>query len=44
MIRKEERCSEFAGDCELHNLRSLQFHLKLGFREANRVICFAKKL
>ena len=37
-------CTEFASDCELENTQSLHFHLKLGFEEANRVICFVKKL
>ena len=37
-------CSEFASDCELSNEASLAFHLKMGFAEANRVICFAKTL
>ena len=41
---KEQGCSEFASDCELINTESLQFHLSLGFEEANRVICFKKKL
>lgn len=37
-------CEEFASDCELTNARSLQFHLNMGFDEANRIICFTKKL
>lgn len=37
-------CAEFASDCELENTQSLHFHLKLGFEEANRIICFTKKL
>lgn len=37
-------CTEFASDCELHNTDSLSFHLKNGFAEANRIICFVKKL
>ena len=41
---KAKGCTEFASDCELDNVQSLQFHLKLGFEEANRIICFAKKL
>lgn len=36
--------SEFASDCELDNVESLRFHLGLGFEEANRVICFTKRL
>lgn len=37
-------CIEFASDCELDNMQSLQFHLNVGFEEANRIICFTKKL
>lgn len=41
---KELGCEEFASDCELDNEASLHFHLKMGFAEANRIICFSKKL
>ena len=41
---KTKGCSEFASDCELSNADSLNVHLKLGFTEANRIICFTKKL
>lgn len=41
---KEKGCVEFASDCELCNTQSLQFHLHMGFGEANRIICFTKKL
>lgn len=41
---KEQGCQEFASDCELPNEESLHFHLNVGFEEANRIICFAKKL
>lgn len=37
-------CSEFASDCELSNELSLAFHLAVGFIEANRVICFSKRI
>ena len=37
-------CREFASDCELTNEDSLRFHLKMGFLEANRIICFTKEL
>ena len=37
-------CTEFASDCELDNEASLAFHLSVGFEEANRIICFSKKL
>lgn len=41
---KNKGCREFASDCELNNTDSLKFHLRLGFEEANRIICFKKNL
>ncbi len=41
---KETGCTEFASDCELTNTESLKFHRNVGFEEANRIICFVKKL
>ena len=41
---KTKGCCEFASDCELDNAQSFQFHLRVGFEEANRIICFTKKL
>ena len=41
---RAENCMEFASDCEIDNTESLEFHLKLGFKEANRIICFTKQL
>lgn len=41
---RQQGCSEFGSDCELTNQESLKFHLKIGFKEANRMICFTKKL
>ena len=41
---KEKGCKEFASDCELTNTASLNFHLSIGFREENRIICFKKVL
>ena len=41
---REQGCAEFASDCELDNSGSLAFHLKMGFAEANRIICFHKTL
>ena len=40
----EQGCREFASDCELDNTQSRFFHNALGFREANRIVCFVKKL
>ena len=41
---REKGCREFASDCELSNEDSLRFHLATGFEEANRIICFVKRL
>lgn len=41
---KDQGCLEFASDCEVDNEDSLKFHLKMGFAEANRIICFTKSL
>ncbi|WP_223702629.1 aminoglycoside 6'-N-acetyltransferase [Sutcliffiella deserti] len=41
---KKKGCHEFASDCELENEVSLALHYKLGFSEANRIICFNKML
>lgn len=41
---REQGCTEFASDCVLDNDQSIRFHLSAGFAEANRIVCFAKKL
>ena len=41
---REKGCAEFASDCELGNEASRNFHLGAGFLEANRIICFVKRL
>lgn len=41
---KANNAKEFASDCELNNLESLQLHLKLGFMEVNQIRCFNKKI
>lgn len=41
---RRKGCEEFASDCELANEESLLFHLRTGFLEANRIICFTKKV
>lgn len=41
---KKKGCSEFASDCELDNNVSLAFHMKMGFTEAGRIICFTKPI
>ena len=37
---KEKGCVELASDCELGNDASEAFHKAVGFKEANRIICF----
>ena len=41
---KEMGCNEFASDCELNNVDSFKFHMAMGFEEANRIICFKKRI
>ena len=41
---KAKGCQEFASECELENVESVKMHLKLGFHEANRIVCFTKQL
>ena len=41
---KQKGCKEFASDCTLENDGSFQFHIHSGFQEANRIICFTKRL
>lgn len=41
---KKNGCLEFASDCEIDNIGSFYFHKALNFTEANRIICFTKKL
>ena len=41
---REMGCTEFASDCELTNSDSYALHKSMGFAEANRIICFTKKL
>ena len=40
----EKGCAEFASDCGLDNAASAVFHLRAGFAEAGRIICFTKRL
>ena len=44
MWAKDKGCKEFASDCEISNDVSFLFHKALNFTEANRIICFTKKL
>ena len=44
MWAKDKGCKEFASDCEIDNDTSFRFHMAMNFTEANRIICFTKKL
>jgi len=41
---KNKGCSELGSDCELENTLSIDFHNAVGFEEANRLVCFIKKI
>ena len=41
---RKKGCTEFGSDCELDNIDSYRFHMKIGFAEANKIICFTKRL
>ena len=40
----EKGCSELASDTEWNNENSIKFHEKMGFRETNRIVNFARKI
>jgi len=41
---RAQNCTEFASDCLLENQLSIRFHHDVGFQEANRLVCFLKRL
>lgn len=41
---KASGCTEFASDCLVSNTASQLFHKRVGFEEANRIVCFIKSL
>ncbi|MFF2483105.1 aminoglycoside 6'-N-acetyltransferase [Paenibacillus sp. NPDC058071] len=41
---KEKGCVQMGSDIEQGNDASYQFHLKAGFKEANRISCFIKTI
>lgn len=41
---KEKGAREFASDCLLENIASINFHKAIGFEEANRIVCFRRDL
>lgn len=41
---KKKGCSQIASDIEIDNTVSHAFHLKAGFKEVNKLICFLKDI
>ena len=41
---RDQGCFQLASDCELDNKSSEIFHNKMGFKEANRIICYTMDL
>ena len=41
---REQGCTEFASDCGLTNIESQGFHQAVGFKEANRIIAYVRKI
>ena len=41
---KQKGCKEYASDAELTNIVSHEFHRKIGFKEANKLVCFIKQI
>ncbi|OOQ57960.1 aminoglycoside 6'-N-acetyltransferase [Mucilaginibacter pedocola] len=41
---KQKGCTEMASDTETENVASIAFHTKAGFTEANRIVCFVKRI
>ncbi|MCB9267440.1 MAG: GNAT family N-acetyltransferase [Lewinellaceae bacterium] len=41
---REQGCREMASDAEIGNAGSQAFHERMGFEEANRVVCYRKEL
>jgi aminoglycoside 6'-N-acetyltransferase I len=41
---KKKRLKQIASDTEIGNLISINFHLKVGFQEAGRIVCFIKDI
>lgn len=41
---KSKGCTELASDAELTNTQSQAFHLSIGFKKANTIVCFTKSI
>ncbi|MDC8003666.1 GNAT family N-acetyltransferase [Aureisphaera galaxeae] len=41
---KQMNCTEIASDAEIGNEASIALHKHVGFKEINRIVCFAKRI
>jgi len=41
---RQKGCKQLASDTELNNDTSIAFHKRMGFLEANRIVCFIRDL
>ena len=41
---RQKGCKQLASDTELNNVTSIEFHKRLGFLEATRIVCFIREL
>ncbi len=41
---RQKGCKQLASDTEINNSMSINFHREIGFDEANRIVCFIKKI
>ncbi|THU40354.1 GNAT family N-acetyltransferase [Niastella caeni] len=41
---RQKGCRQLASDTELNNVTSIEFHKRMGFFEANRIVCFIMDL
>ncbi len=41
---KQKGYTQIGSDTEIKNQTSIGFHLKIEFREANRIVCFLKEI
>jgi len=40
----KQGCTEMASDTSVYNKASIKFHNNIGFTEANKIVCFVKKV
>lgn len=41
---KQQGCKQMASDCEISNKDSFDFHIKIGYTETNKIVCFKKEI